>query len=361
MNFRGRRRNVMSEALAVGADSALITHAADVRYLTGFTGSSAAVALYGRRAVLFTDGRYTTQAREETSAVRISIVTGPPASAAVAWLASAGALHCCFQPEHTTVSQFEALRKALPAAARRRFFLPRVSLVARLREVKEPEEVDTVRRAADLGDTLFTHLLGTIEPDMPESEVALTLEAAARRGGADAMSFDTIVASGPRSALPHGRASAARLPRRGFVTLDFGVVVAGYCSDMTRTLHLGRSQPEERRVYDAVLEAQTAAVEAAGPGIPAHALDAAARDVLRRARLDRYFIHSTGHGVGLEIHEGPRLAVKQEQELRPGMVITIEPGVYLPGQFGVRIEDMVLITDAGAEVLTHSPRAYIEL
>ena len=360
MNFRGRRRKVLSEALALGADSALITHVPDVRYLTGFTGSSSAVALYGRRAVLFTDGRYTTQARQETSAVRISIVKGPPATAAVAWLAAAGALRCCFQPEHTTVSQFEILRKVPPATARR-FLLPAAGLVARLRELKEPEELNTMRRAAKLGDTLFTHLLGFIEPGMPESEVALTLEAAARRAGAEAMSFDTIVASGPRSALPHGRASSARLPRRGFVTLDFGVVVAGYCSDMTRTLHLGRSQPEERRVYDAVLEAQTAAVEAARPGIRAHTLDAAARDVLRKARLDRYFIHSTGHGVGLEIHEGPRLAVKQEQELRPGMVITIEPGVYLPGQFGVRIEDMVRITDGGAEVLTHSPRAYIEL
>lgn len=362
MNFRGRRTKVLSEALALGADSALITHLSDVRYLTGFTGSSAAVALRGGRAVLFTDGRYTTQAKAEVTALRVAIVKGAPAAAACSWLQTAGALRCCFQPEHTSVSQFEALRKAVVSpASRRRFFLASAGLVSRIREIKEPAELDVMRRAADLGCDLFDQLLGWIRPGMPESEVALTLEAVARRSGADAMSFETIVASGPRSALPHGRASAAPLPRRGFVTLDFGVVLEGYCSDMTRTLHLGRSQPEERRVYDAVLDGQIAAVEAARPGIPAHTLDAAARDVLRKARLDRYFTHSTGHGVGLEIHEGPRLAAKQQQELRPGMVVTIEPGVYLPGQFGVRIEDMVLITETGAEVLTRSPKAYIEL
>ena len=361
MNFRGRRTNVLSSVLARGADSVLITYLPDVRYLTGFTGSSAAVALHGRRAVLFTDGRYTTQAREEASGVRVAIVKGVPATAACTWLESAGATRCGFQPEHLTVAQFELLRKTVSAAARRRFFLAAPSLVSGIREIKEPAELELMRRAADLGCNLFDQLLGWIEPGMPESEVALTLEAAARRAGADAMSFETIVASGPRSALPHGRASSARLPRRGFVTLDFGVVVQGYCSDMTRTLHLGRSQTEEKRVYDAVLDAQSSAIEAARPGVPAHTLDAAARDVLRDAHLDRYFTHSTGHGVGLEIHEGPRLAAQQQRELQPGMVVTIEPGVYLPGQFGVRIEDMVLITGAGNEVLTRSPKAYIEL
>ncbi len=361
MNFRGRRTKVLSEALALGADSALITHLPDVRYVTGFTGSSAAVVLHGRSAVLFTDGRYTTQARQEAAGTRVAIVKGPPAAAACSWIESAGVLRCCFQPEHLTVAQFEALRKSFSPASRRRLFLPAPGLVSRIREVKEPAELDLMRRAADLGSDLFDQLLGAIEPSMPEFEVALTLEAAARRAGADAMSFETIVASGPRSALPHGRASSACLPHRGFVTLDFGVVFGGYCSDMTRTVHLGRSQPEERRVYDAVLEAQTAAVEAVRPGIPAHTLDSVARDILRKARLDRYFTHSTGHGVGLEIHEGPRLAAKQQQELCPGMVITIEPGAYLPGLFGVRIEDMVLITETGHEVLTRSPKAYIEL
>src|SRR5262249_12725419 len=151
------------------------------------------------------------------------------------------------------------------------------------------------------------------------------------------------------------------LPKRGFVTMDFGVVLDGYMSDMTRTVHMGKARPEERDVYDAVLEAQKSAVLAAVPGVAAGAIDEAARSVLRRAGLDGYFTHSTGHGVGLEIHEGPRLAAKQTQSLEPGMVITIEPGVYMPGKFGLRIEDMVLVTAAGPDVLTPSVKAWIEL
>ena len=175
------------------------------------------------------------------------------------------------------------------------------------------------------------------------------------------MPSDLIVASGVRSALPHGRATTAKLPARGFVTLDFGVMLDGYCSDMTRTVHLGKATAEEQEVYDFVLEAQEAAVAVVAPGVTAGDVDEAARSVLRRAGLDKYFSHSTGHGVGLEIHEGPRLATKQTQVLEQDMVITIEPGVYMPGKFGLRIEDMVLVTAAGGEVLTPSLKAWIEL
>jgi Xaa-Pro aminopeptidase len=175
------------------------------------------------------------------------------------------------------------------------------------------------------------------------------------------MSFPTIVASGERSALPHGRATGAKLPRRGFVTLDFGVVLDGYCSDMTRTVHLGPARPGERDAYDAVLEAQEAGVAAVRAGVTAGDVDEAARSVLQKAELDQWFTHSTGHGVGLEIHEGPRLAAKQTQTLEAGMVVTIEPGIYMPGKFGVRIEDMVLVTAKGGEILTPSTKAWIEL
>jgi Xaa-Pro aminopeptidase len=175
------------------------------------------------------------------------------------------------------------------------------------------------------------------------------------------MSFETVVASGVRSALPHGRATTAKLPARGFVTLDFGVMLDGYCSDMTRTVHLGKATAEEQEVYDLVLEAQEAAVAAVAPGVTAGDVDEAARSVLRRTGLDKYFSHSTGHGVGLEIHEGPRIAAKQTQVLEQGMVITIEPGVYMPGKFGLRIEDMVLVTAKGGEILTPSLKAWIEL
>jgi Xaa-Pro aminopeptidase len=176
------------------------------------------------------------------------------------------------------------------------------------------------------------------------------------------MSFETIVASGPRSARPHHRAGQAKLPRRGFVTMDFGVVLAGYCSDMTRTVHVGKPSAREWDVYHSVLEAQQAAVRAVGPGVACGDVDEAARSVLRRARLEKAFSHSTGHGVGLEIHEGPRVAAGQKQTLEPGMVVTIEPGAYLAGSFGVRIEDMVLVTERGGDVLTKaSPTAWVEI
>jgi Xaa-Pro aminopeptidase len=243
------------------------------------------------------------------------------------------------------------------------------ALVAGLREVKDEDEIAILRRAALLGCGLFDHMLGFIEGGMTEMAVAAELEYRARLAGAEAMSFETIVAGGERSALPHGRATLAKIPRRGFVTLDFGVVVDGYSSDMTRTVHMGRARgpvkaksvPGERDVYDLVLEAQESAVRAVRPGATAGDVDEAARSVLRRAGLDGYFSHSTGHGVGLEIHEGPRLAAKQTQVLEAGMVVTIEPGIYLPGSFGLRIEDMVLVRAAGGEVLTPSPKAWIEL
>ena len=235
------------------------------------------------------------------------------------------------------------------------------SLVASLREVKDAEEIQRIRAAALLGCELFDGMLTYLEPGLTEVAVAAELEHAARLAGAEGMSFDTIVASGARSALPHGRATSAKLPRRGFVTLDFGVVLDGYLSDMTRTVHLGKALPGERDVYDSVLEAQEAAVARVAPGVTAGEVDEAARSVLRRVGLDKYFSHSTGHGVGLEIHEGPRLAAKQTQVLEQGMVITIEPGVYMPGKFGLRIEDMVLVTAAGGEILTPSVKAWIEL
>jgi len=191
--------------------------------------------------------------------------------------------------------------------------------------------------------------------------VAAELEYKARQLGAEGMSFETIVASGVRSALPHGRATTTPLPRKGFVTLDFGIIFGGYCSDMTRTVYLGKPRARERAAYEAVLEAQQAGVEAVRSGASCGEVDEAARGVLRKAGLAEAFSHSTGHGVGLEIHESPRIGAGQKTRLLPGMVITIEPGVYLAGEFGIRIEDMVAVTDAGGQVLTPAPKALIEL
>ncbi len=356
-----RKRRAAAAAKAAGVDGLLVTHLPDVRYLCGFTGSNAVLALARGRAVLFTDGRYTAQAKAEARGTRVVIAQKPAMAAACEWIEAAKVRRCGFDAGQTTVSALEAMRKAVSAKRRRGLFVAVGPLVASLREVKDADEIAKMRRAADLGCRLFDGIFDHIVPGAMEASVAAALEFRARVGGAEAMSFETIVAGGERSALPHGKASGARLPRRGFVTLDFGVVLDGYCSDMTRTVHLGKALPGEREVYDSVLEAQMSAVAAVRPGMTAGEVDEAARSVLRREGLDKYFSHSTGHGVGLEIHEGPRLAAKQKQVLKPGMVVTIEPGVYMPGRFGVRIEDMVLVTATGGEVLTPSTKAWIEL
>lgn len=346
---------------AAGVDGLLVTHLPDVRYLCGFTGSNAALVLTGGKAILFTDGRYTVQAKAEAVNTRVVIAKKPPVSAACEWMVQAVVRRCGFDPTQTTVAALESMRKTVPAKQRKGMFVAIEPLVAQLRQVKDADEIRKIRRAARLGCDLFDGMLEYFSPGLTEIEVAATLEHRARVAGAEAMSFDTIVAGGERSALPHGHASTAKLPKRGFVTLDFGVVLDGYMSDMTRTVYLGRARSEERDVYDAVLEAQEAAVAAVAPGVTAGEIDEAARSVLRKAKLDKWFTHSTGHGVGLEIHEGPRLASKQTQPLEAGMVITIEPGIYMPGRFGMRIEDMVLVTAKGREILTPSVKAWIEL
>jgi Xaa-Pro aminopeptidase len=339
----------------------LVTHLPDVRWLCGFTGSNAALAVTATKAVLFTDGRYTAQARDETRGARVVIAKKSALREACALLDTL-AHSASFDPQHTTVADLALMRSGLSAKKRRGFFTPlRTPLVPYLRMFKDAAELRQMEKAAALGCELFEAILPRIEAGMTEGSLAAQLEFLARERGAEGMSFETIVASGARSSMPHGRASQARLPRKGFVTLDFGVILNGYCSDMTRTVHLGRAGREERAAYEAVLEAQEAAVDAVRPGVRCGAVDEAARSVLRRAGLAKFFSHSTGHGVGLEIHEQPRIAAGQDMPLAAGMVITIEPGVYLPGRFGIRIEDMVAVTKKGHRVLTPVAKGWIEL
>jgi Xaa-Pro aminopeptidase len=356
----GQLRRRLTKA---GLPGLLVTHLADIRYLCGFTGSSAALAVTSRAARLFTDGRYTAQAAEEVSAAQVRIVASSPSVAAVEWLAAQrGVKFAGFDPTHTTVAELTRWKAALPSRLRRGFLsaLP-APLVEPLRWVKDEDELALMSESALVGCKLFEHILGFIRPGLKEIEVAAELEHRARLLGAEGMSFETIVASGLRSALPHGRATSGRLPRRGFLTLDFGVILKGYCSDMTRTVFLGRPRAKERNAYQAVLEAQQAGVAAVKAGASCGEVDEAARSVLRKAGLAEAFTHSTGHGVGLEIHESPRIGAGQATRLLTGMVVTIEPGIYLAGQFGIRIEDMVVVTPTGGQVLTPAPKALIEL
>ena len=346
-----------------GLSGLLVTHLPDLRYLSGFTGSSAALAVTRRAARLFTDGRYTAQAAEEVKGARVEIVSSSPAVSAVQWLAAQSGVEIAgFDPASTAVAELTRLKAALPARLRRSFLAAlSAPLVEPLRHIKDKDELEIMSEAALIGCKLFEHILGFLQPGVREIEVAAELEHQARLMGAEGMSFETIVASGVRSAFPHGRATEAQLPRKGFLTLDFGIIHNGYCSDMTRTVHLGKPRPDERSAYSSVLEAQEAAVAAVSGGVACAEVDEAARSVLRRAGLADAFTHSTGHGVGLEIHESPRIGAGQKARLAPGMVVTIEPGIYLPGRLGIRIEDMVAVTATGGQVLTPAPKALIEL
>jgi len=346
-----------------GLHGLLITHLPDLRYLSGFTGSSAALAVTRRAARLFTDGRYKAQAAAEVRGAQVEIVSGAPAVAAVQWLAAqAGVQFAGFDPAWTSVAELSRLKAALPSHLRRSFLTALAApLVEPLRLVKDDDELKLMREAALIGCSLFEYILGIIRPGIAEFEVAAELEHQARLRGAEGMSFETIVASGERSSLPHGRATSARLPRKGFLTLDFGIIREGYCSDMTRTVYLGKPSAQERQAYEAVLEAQESALAAVSAGVRCGDVDEAARSVLRKAGMAEAFSHSTGHGVGLEIHESPRIGAGQTARLLAGMVVTIEPGVYWAGKFGVRIEDMVAVIRTGGQVLTPAPKALIEL
>lgn len=358
-----RRQAALRQAMQLSRSSGLlVTHLPNIRYLCGFTGSAGVLACRlgrypgGRKLAFFTDGRYTQQAQAEVEGARVRIVPGPALQAATAWLAGCDPIGV--EADHMTISQRALVAAGIRNGSRLK---PTRALVERLRRVKEEVELEQIEAAVVLASSLFDGLLPSLVPGLPESRVAAELEYAARRAGAQGMSFDTIVAAGARSALPHGRASSQPIPNKGFVILDFGVILSGYCSDMTRTLYVGRPTARARKMYDAVREAQQEAVREVRPGVSAGQVDAAARRVLERAGLGRYFTHSTGHGVGLEVHEPPRLARGEREPLQEGMVITVEPGVYIPGEGGVRIEDMVVVTATGCRVLTPTTKELIAL
>jgi Xaa-Pro aminopeptidase len=359
MDWAGRNRNLRAELERRKADALVVTHLPNVRYLCGFTGS-AGILLFtaGRRPVFFTDGRYTEQASQQVQGARVSIVKAAGMPVVAAACRKLGLKRVAVESEHLSVAELKTLEQELGKGVR---ILPLAGLVEALRAQKDDAEIELLRCAVQLSSRLFRPWLRSLRCGVAESAAAGTLEHMARKAGAERMSFETIVASGTRSALPHGIASATKLPAEGFVVLDYGVVLDGYCSDMTRTVHLGKASREARRLYHAVLEAQLAAISVVHAGVTAGEVDRAARQELKRAKLGRYFTHSTGHGVGLEIHELPRLAAGSEVELLPGMVITIEPGVYIPGKCGIRIEDMLLVTERGYEVLTPVSKELFEL
>jgi Xaa-Pro aminopeptidase len=360
MNFRARQQKLRENLATTRFDAFLVSHLPNIRYLCGFTGSAGLLLVAEERSVFFTDVRYDTQAHEEVKSAKVVIVRKASLAAVGEFLAKRHtrrhSLILGFEAEHFTVAQKKRLSELTPAGVRLK---DAPSLVERLRMVKDEEEVRRIRKAVKLGATIFEKGLEVLRAGVKEVEVAAEMEFAARQAGADGMSFDTIIAAGARSALPHGRASSQPIPAGAFVVCDFGVILSGYCSDQTRTVWVGSSPEDAHRAYEAVREAQEAAIEAVRPGVAVGEVDTAARKLLKKSGFGRYFTHSTGHGVGLEIHESPRVAKGEREILHPGMVITIEPGVYFPGKWGVRIEDMVAVTSGGCEVLTPTSKEFL--
>jgi Xaa-Pro aminopeptidase len=356
MNYLHRLRDLQNRLAITRFDALLVSHLPNIRYLCGFTGSSGLLLVAESGNVFFTDVRYDTQARAEVKGAKVVVARSAVLSAAAERISALrGRKAVGIEADHVTVSDKDRLGDLLPSRMRLK---NAHSLVERIRIVKDAEELARIQAAVKLGATLFDRALEVIRPGVKETEVAAEMEYAARQAGAEQMSFPTIIASGSRSALPHGRASHQSIKPGGFVVCDFGVILAGYCSDQTRTVWVGAVSADARAAYEGVREAQLAAIAAVRPGARVSEVDEAARKVLRKCGLARYFTHSTGHGVGLEIHEAPRVAAGQKEVLQPGMVITIEPGVYFPGKWGVRIEDMVAVTAGGCEVLTPTSKAF---
>lgn len=332
-------------------DALYVTRPENVRYLSGFPHpEDAQVLVTGEGALLLTDPRYPEAERE--SRIPARILKREEREAFLRELRG----RVGFEAEHLPYAALERLRELAPVE-----WVPTKGVVERLRLRKTPEEVERIRRAQALAEETLHHVLPLLQPGVEEREIALELEFFLKRRGAEGVAFPPIVASGERGALPHAGASGKRLQAGELVTLDLGAKVEGYHSDMTRTLALGKVAEELRRAFQAVEEALEAALSALSPGKAAKEVDALAREVLKGYGLDCYFVHSLGHGVGLAVHEGPGLSPYTEEVLEPGMVVTVEPGVYLPGVGGVRLEELVLLTEEGPELLSRFPRGYREV
>jgi Xaa-Pro aminopeptidase len=341
----------------LGADSLLVSHLPNIRYLCGFSGSAGLLLVEPTKSTLFTDSRYTFQAREEVVGARICIAKkGILGAVGEALRARRRRLRVAYSAAHMTVAE----KQSLEAGAGVRWVADD-NVVERLRAVKDDEELAQIRKAAILISDVFRHTLPLIRPEVTELELAAEIEHDIKRGGGSGPSFETIVASGPRSAWAHARPTSKLLRKSELVVLDQGAIIGGYCSDMTRTVYLGRASPRARDLYGAVLQAQQAAKQAIRPGVTAGDVDHAARASLKSSKLDRYFTHSTGHGLGLEVHEMPRLGKGEQTVLSEGMVLTVEPGIYLEGFGGIRIEDDVVVTAKGSDDLTTAPRDFLEL
>lgn len=338
-----------------GIEALLITHPVNRRYLTGFTGTAGVVLITGSEQILITDFRYVIQVREQAPHMTLVEHQGAIYQTVGEECQKLGIETLSFEQEHLTFAEFLQLKEAVGQIK----LLPTSGIVKELRMVKEAAELALMKEAAQIADKAFMKILNELKPGVREDEIAFKLEFAMREMGATSSSFDMIVASGKRSALPHGVASDKVLEHGDLVTLDFGAYYQGYASDITRTVVLGKPSEKQKEIYDIVLEAGKRTISALRPGLTGKEADAIARDYISAHGYGQYFGHSTGHGLGMEVHELPILSTRGGTVLAPNMVVTVEPGIYLPELGGVRIEDDVVITATGCEVLTHSNKELI--
>jgi len=353
-----RRHSLISKLSETKIDALVTTSPANWYYLTGFSGESGALVVSRKGTILITDGRFMVQGRTEVSGVRILQQKGSLFESVGQFLKDSRFRRVGFDPTQVTVGQLQSLRKAAGAQVR---WILALGKVESLRMRKDAAELAQMRRAAILAGEVVQQAIGLLKPGIREFEVGAEIEYQMRKRGASRPAFETIVAFGERAALPHARPTAKRLRKNELVVLDLGAILGHYCSDITRTVYVGRAPKRIRTWYQAVLEAQRAAIAAATSGAVCGDIDRAARQVLAGYHLDHLFVHSTGHGLGLEVHEDPRVARGQKKRLEPGNVITIEPGVYSAGIGGIRIEDDVAVHADRTEVLTRAPRDLIEI
>ncbi len=352
-----RRRAIAARLPELKIDALLVSSPANVRYLSGYSGSNGLVLIGPKQAHFFTDPRYGQEAGRTITA-KVHVAKGPLIAAAAALAKRKKWKKIGFESENMSVSAYGKLKEDLPLG----FSLVPVGRVnEEQRMLKSPAEIAKIRRSVDLNSEAFARTIRRVKVGTRENEIAAELEYQIRTLGAEKPSFETIVASGERSALPHSTPGARALQGNELLLIDMGASLDGYASDMTRMAYAGSPSGRVREMYRAVLEAQFAALDAVHAGVPAEKVDAAARSVLKKFKLDRYFVHSTGHGLGLEIHEPPRIGKKDKTPLQAGMAITIEPGVYLPGVGGIRIEDTVVVTETGCDILTPTPKELMTL
>lgn len=338
-------------------DGILVTSATNRRYISGFTGSTGYVLISEKQAAFITDFRYVEQAKDQCPAFEIVDNQRKMNQALKEKLEEYGIRKLGFEQDYVTFSQYDSFTQL----ASNTTWIPTSGLIEELRLIKDENELSKVRKAIEIADQTFSHIIGVIRPGITEEEVALEMEYYMRKLGASGASFETIVASGVRSALPHGRASTKVIQEGELVTLDFGAIYEGYVSDITRTVAVGEISDQLREIYDVCLQAQLAGVNHIKAGMTGKEADALCRDVIAKAGYGDAFGHSTGHGIGLDVHEGPNASTVSDHILLPGMLLTVEPGIYLAGIGGVRIEDDILITDDGNEILTKSTKELIIL